>query len=103
MPSWSKPITALTALTFTLVSTTLALPQFSPAAATTTTQASTDLCGDSDYIILDNTPWIVYNMLYNAAETVGTQCTYFDKTTTSGDTQEVVWSSETNIEYVEAT
>ncbi|CZR56882.1 related to endoglucanase I precursor [Phialocephala subalpina] len=67
-------------------------------------QASVDLCGDYDYIILQNSPWIVYNMLYNAAEMVGTQCTYYDEmTTSSSGTQEVLWNSETDIEYVEST
>ena len=67
-------------------------------------QASTDLCGDYDYIILDNSPWIVYNMLYNADEIVGSQCTYYDSmTTSSSGTTEVLWNSETDITYVEST
>ncbi|PYH88557.1 concanavalin A-like lectin/glucanase [Aspergillus ellipticus CBS 707.79] len=75
-------------------------------ASTTTssnTQASTDLCGDYDYIILQDTPWIVYNMLYNADEIVGSQCTNYGEVITSNGTQEVVWSSVTEIEYVEST
>jgi xyloglucan-specific endo-beta-1,4-glucanase len=67
-------------------------------------QASVDLCGDYDYIILQNSPWIVYNMLYNAAQMVGTQCTYYDQMTMSSTgSQEVVWSSETDIDYVAST
>lgn len=46
-------------------------------------QSSADLCGDYANLILPNTPWIVYNMLYNAAQMVGTQCTNYDAVTTS--------------------
>ncbi|CAD6448961.1 70564a2a-7ac0-4bc6-b8d3-3a3b77e55227 [Sclerotinia trifoliorum] len=67
-------------------------------------QGSTDLCGDYDYIILNNSPWIVYNMLYNANQIVGSQCTYYDKMITGSDgTAEVKWNSETDITYVEST
>jgi hypothetical protein len=67
-------------------------------------QSPTDLCGDYDYIILENSPWIVYNMLYNAAQMVGTQCTNYDGITTSDSgTKEVLWSSVTDIDYVEST
>ncbi|PWY79193.1 concanavalin A-like lectin/glucanase [Aspergillus heteromorphus CBS 117.55] len=87
--------------------TTAAAATVQHEASTTTssnTQASTDLCGDYDYIILEDTPWIVYNMLYNADEIVGSQCTnYGEVTATSNGTQEVVWSSVTDIEYVEST
>jgi xyloglucan-specific endo-beta-1,4-glucanase len=80
----------------------LALPTFSQLVPRA--QASINLCGDYDYIILQNSPWIVYNMLYNAAKMVGTQCTYYDKmTTSSSGTQEVLWNSETDIEYIEST
>jgi hypothetical protein len=79
-----------------------ALPKFSQLARRA--QASIDLCGDYDYIILQDSPWIVYNMLYNAAEMVGTQCTYYDQMmATSSGMQEVLWNSETNIEYVAST
>ncbi|CRL27526.1 Glycoside hydrolase, family 12 [Penicillium camemberti] len=67
-------------------------------------QSSADLCGDYANLILPNTPWIVYNMLYNAAQMVGTQCTNYDAVTTSDNgTKEVLWSSVTNIDYVEST
>lgn len=67
-------------------------------------QGSTDLCGDYDFIILNNSPWIVYNMLYNANQIVGSQCTYYDKMITGSDgTAEVKWNSETDIAYVEST
>ena len=79
-----------------------ALPTFSQLVPRA--QASIDLCGDYDSIILQDLPWIVYNMLYNAAEMVGTQCTYYDQmTTSSSGTQEVLWNSETDIEYVAST
>lgn len=78
----------------------LARPHFS----TRATQASTDLCGDYDYLILNNSPWIVYNMLYNANQIVGSQCTYYDSMITGSDgTAEVKWNSETDITYVEST
>ncbi|CAG8067331.1 unnamed protein product [Penicillium nalgiovense] len=67
-------------------------------------QSSTDLCGDSANLILPNTPWIVYNMLYNAARMVDTQCTNYDEVTTSENgAKEILWSSVTNIDYVEST
>lgn len=66
-------------------------------------QAATDLCGTEDYLILDSTPWIVYNMLYNADEIVGTQCTGYKSTSTSSDTQKLDWTSTTEIKYVEST
>lgn len=69
----------------------------------TAVQAATDLCGTSDYLVLDSTPWIVFNMLYNAAETVGTQCTGYKSTSTSDAVQKLAWSSTTDIEYVEST
>lgn len=79
-----------------------ALPTFSQLVPRA--QASVDLCGDYDYIILQDSPWIVYNMLYNAAEMVGTQCTYYDSmTTSSSGTQEVLWNSETNIDFIIST
>lgn len=70
----------------------------------TIAQAATDLCGDYDYLILQNTPWIVYNMLYNADEIVGSQCTGYQKQETASDgTLQLTWSSTTDIEYVEST
>ncbi|RHZ61808.1 uncharacterized protein CDV56_106939 [Aspergillus thermomutatus] len=70
----------------------------------TRAQSPTNLCGDYDYMILANSPWIVYNMLYNAAQMVGTQCTTYEGVTTSDSgTKEVLWSSVTNIDYVEST
>lgn len=91
-----------------IVSTVAVIPfcTASPAqarASTSTTQAATNLCGDYDYIVLQNTPWIVYNMLYNADKIVGSQCTGYQKTVTDSNTQKVFWNSTTDIEYVEST
>jgi hypothetical protein len=95
-----RGLLALAALSSTVP--VLALPTFSQLAPRA--QASIDLCGDYDYIILQDSPWIVYNMLYNAAQMVGTQCTYYDHmTTTSSGTQEILWNSETAIGNVSST
>jgi hypothetical protein len=72
--------------------------------ATSSVQAASDHCGVQDYVILTGTPWIVYNMLYNADEMVGTQCTNYETVETAANgNPEVVWSSVTDIEYVEST
>ncbi|KAF5860601.1 hypothetical protein ETB97_001305 [Aspergillus alliaceus] len=88
---------ALAALSFSV--SALALPVLFSRA-----QAASKHCGDYDYVVLQDTPWIVYNMLYNANQIVGSQCTNYDQviTSTSG-TKEVVWNSVTEIEYVEST
>ncbi|KKY29266.1 putative iron-sulfur cluster-binding rieske family domain protein [Phaeomoniella chlamydospora] len=84
-----------------LAPTTFSLPALLSRA--TTYPASTH-CGDYDYVNLIGYPWIVYNMLYNSASTVGTQCTNYDSITTlSSGNQAVVWSSVTSIDYVEST
>ncbi|QSZ32436.1 hypothetical protein DSL72_002010 [Monilinia vaccinii-corymbosi] len=78
----------------------LALPQLN----TRATQASKDLCGDRESIILENSPWIVFNMLYNKKYMQGSQCTYYDQIVTGSDgTKEVKWNSETDITYVKST
>ena len=46
----------------TAITSTLAVP------VERSTQAATSLCGNEDYLVLDSTPWIVYNMMYNADE-----------------------------------
>ncbi|KAL3424913.1 xyloglucan-specific endo-beta-1,4-glucanase A [Phlyctema vagabunda] len=76
----------------------------SPTPQQVTAQTSANLCGDYNYLILRDSPWIVYNMLYNAALIVGSQCTYYSKMITSATgTKEIVWSSTTDIEYVKST
>lgn len=94
----------LTTATMALLATALRSRTSKALDMRATTYPASDHCGDYDYVNLIGYPWIVYNMLYNAAETVGTQCTNFQEITTSSDgTQEVVWNSVTDIEYVEAT
>lgn len=71
---------------------------------TSSKQAATDLCGTSDNLVLSDTHWIVYNMFYGAAGSVGTQCTRYDHVENSATgNKKIVWSSETSIEYVKAT
>lgn len=98
MSSWSKSSVALALAS--LAATTSAVP-----VTLDSTAVSSVHCGDYDYSILSGTPWIVYNMMYNADQTVGTQCTNYGSVTTDEctDQPEIVWSSVTNIEYVEAT
>lgn len=69
------------------------------------TQAATDLCGmPDDYLILSGTPWIVYNMMYNSQDVVGTSCTGYQSHGTNSDgNPAVTWNSTWNIEYVEST
>ncbi|KAF2132679.1 glycoside hydrolase family 12 protein [Dothidotthia symphoricarpi CBS 119687] len=71
---------------------------------TSATQKPTQLCGKASNVALTDTPWIVYNMFYNQAQTVGTQCTNYDHVSTGSDgNKKITWSSVTNIEYVKAT
>ena len=79
---------------------TLALPSL-----ISRVQAPKNLCGNEDSLVLPNTPWIIFNMMmYNAAQTVGIQCTNFGKTQTAADgVAEVVWSSTTAIQEVKST
>ncbi|CAG7934501.1 unnamed protein product [Penicillium olsonii] len=91
---------ALAALSLT--PSAVALPTLSELASRAV--SSTQLCGDYANLILPDTPWIVYNMLYNAAQIVGTQCTNYDQLITrKSGTKEVIWSSVTDIDYVEST
>jgi hypothetical protein len=72
--------------------------------STSTAQGATQLCGATDSIVLTDTPWIVDNLFYNAAQSKGTQCTNYDSITTGTDgNKNIIWSSVTNIEYVEST
>ena len=79
-----------------------ALPQ--PQQAGGSISSPQTLCGNNNYDILAGTPWIVDNLVYNADQMVGTQCTYFDKVQTpAGQNEQIVWSSVANIEYVQST
>lgn len=74
------------------------------AADTASGPAATDICDATGYMILSGTPWIVDNMFYDSAGSVGTQCTnYQSQTTDAAGNPAVVWSSVTDIEYVEST
>ena len=100
MQSLLRSLLALAA--FELASAFPTIPQ--SLTSTATPQAATNLCGDESNLILSSTPWIVYNMVYNADQMVGTQCTYYNQTITPpGGNQEVIWSSTAQIEYVEST
>lgn len=97
--SWSKLAVSLAVLAIAPTST-VAFPLWPRA----TSLSASDHCGDYDYVILPGTPWIVYNMLYDAAQIVGSQCTgYVGQTTSSSGAAEVLWNSTTDIEYVEST
>ncbi|KAJ4355955.1 uncharacterized protein N0V89_003980 [Didymosphaeria variabile] len=81
----------------------LALPQ-PMVISDSTKQKATQLCGTDDSIVLTDTPWIIYNMFYNAAQSKGTQCTNYDHVSTSlSGGKEIVWSAVTNIDYVSST
>lgn len=84
----------------------LALPAPQPGMviSDTTKQKATSLCGVSDSVVLTDTPWIVFNMMYNQALTVGTQCTNYDHVSTAADSnKKISWSAVSNIDYVKAT
>ncbi|KAK5131764.1 hypothetical protein LTR08_000595 [Meristemomyces frigidus] len=98
---------------FALASALLALAATSatalPTISTLTTRASTtpaqNLCGtpDDSVVIADN-PWIVYNMMYNAADIVGSACTGFTGLVTGADgEQKCGWNSTWDIAEVAST
>lgn len=92
-------------LSLALAAPILALPAPQPMIISDTIkQKATSLCGVSESVVLTDTPWIVFNMMYNQALTVGTQCTNYDHVTTdmSGDKQ-ITWSAVSNIDYVQST
>ncbi|KAJ8118159.1 hypothetical protein OPT61_g812 [Boeremia exigua] len=92
-------------LSLALVAPILALPAPQPMVITDTTkQKATSLCSVSDSIVLTDTPWIVFNMMYNQALTVGTQCTKYDSVATGADNvKKIKWSAESKIDYVKST
>lgn len=62
------------------------------------------MCGTSQNIVLTDTPWIVYNMFYNAAQTSGSMCTGYESVSTGSNGNKVIkWSAVTDINYVKAT
>ncbi|KAF1922618.1 glycoside hydrolase family 12 protein [Didymella exigua CBS 183.55] len=92
-------------LSLALVAPILALPAPQPMVISDTTkQKPTSLCGVSDSVVLTDTPWIVYNMMYNQALTVGTQCTNYDHVATGSDgNKKITWGAVSNIDYVKST
>ncbi|KZM26830.1 Xyloglucan-specific endo-beta-1,4-glucanase [Ascochyta rabiei] len=92
-------------LSLALVAPILALPAPLPMVISDTTkQKATSLCGVSDSVVLTDTPWIVFNMMYNQALTKGTQCTNYDHVATgSNGNKQITWSAVSTIDYVQST
>lgn len=92
-------------LSLALAAPLLALPSPQPMVITDTIkQKAASLCGVSDSIVLTDTPWIVFNMMYNQALTVGTQCTNYDHVATgSNGNKQITWSAVSKIDYVKST
>ncbi|CAN9093489.1 hypothetical protein CUC08_Gglean008160 [Alternaria sp. MG1] len=68
------------------------------------TQAPIKMCGTAQNVVLTDTPWIVYNMFYNSAQTKGSMCTAYDSVSTGSDgNKKIKWSAVTDIDYVKAT
>jgi xyloglucan-specific endo-beta-1,4-glucanase len=68
------------------------------------TQAPIKMCGTAQNVVLTDTPWIVYNMFYNSAQTKGSMCTAYDSVSTGSDgNKKIKWSAVTDIGYVKAT
>ncbi|KAL9113931.1 MAG: hypothetical protein Q9227_002065 [Pyrenula ochraceoflavens] len=90
--SWSKQLSALTALA--LATAIHGLPH------STLAPRATNFCGDTDYQVIQGTPWIVYNMLYNSKFLSSSEswCTVYDGLTTAADgTQQIQWGSTSTI------
>ena len=87
-----------------LLSCVAALPRPQYPNPSANSQPSTNLCGNDQHIILEETPWLVANSMYGAGSMVGTSCTYYDHVDTfSGGNARVVWSSTTHIQNLEST
>jgi len=99
----SLKLSVLQALAALTISAT-AMPTFSSIAKRATTAAA-NLCGmPDDYLVISGTPWIVYNMMYNSDDIVGSACTGYEGTETGADGNlKINWNSTWNIEYVEST
>lgn len=78
---------------FALAATSSALPTLSSILQRSTTAAQ-DLCGTpDDSSVIDGTPWIVYNMMYNADQIEGSACTGYKGLVTGVDgEQKCSWS-----------
>ena len=100
MPSFFRSSHLAVAIASILPALSAALPQ----QIIGSTSNPESLCGNNNGDVLLNTPWIVDNLVYNADQMVGTQCTYYDRVETpAGQDEQIVWSSVANIEYVQST
>ena len=69
-----------------------------------TKQKPIQMCGAAQNVVLTDTPWIVYNMFYNQAQTKGSMCTGYESVSTASDgTKKIKWNAVTDIAYVKAT
>jgi hypothetical protein len=67
-------------------------------------QQPIQMCGKAQNVVLTDTPWIVYNMFYNQAQTKGSMCTGYDSVSTGANgNKNIKWSAVTDIDYVKAT
>ncbi|KAF2138377.1 glycoside hydrolase family 12 protein [Aplosporella prunicola CBS 121167] len=100
MPSFKQ-----TAAMLALAATGSAMPTFSSLAARAAEQGPANLCGmPNESLILTGTPWIVFNMMYNSGQIVGSACTGYTGTETGKDGNlKVNWNSTWAIDYVKAT
>lgn len=92
-----------------LLSLALAAPAFaSPAPQGITIsdsikQKPIQMCGAAQNVVLTDTPWIVYNMFYNQAQTKGSMCTGYESVSTTNGVKKIKWNAVTDIDYVKAT
>ena len=92
------------ALSALIASVAAAPAQSQVAGHGSSTRRSIDLCGNDQHIILDGTPWLVANSLYGASQMVGTSCTHYNGIKyPAGGNPQVVWGSNSAIQYVEST
>ena len=69
-----------------------------------TKQEPIQMCGAAQNVVLTDTPWIVYNMFYNQAQTKGSMCTGYESVSTGADgVKKIKWNAITDIDYVQAT
>ena len=87
-----------------LAATSNALPTVSSLMNRAATAAK-NLCGTpNDSLIISGTPWIVFNMMYNYQQIVGSVCTGFTGLVTGSDgLQKCGWNSTWNIAKVSST
>ena len=67
-------------------------------------QKPIQMCGTAQNVVLTDTPWIVYNMFYNQAQTKGSMCTGYNSVSLgSNGNKQIKWNAVTTIDYVKAT